>query len=268
MVHTPNGIPLRGSAFVVTGGASGLGRAAAEHLAKQGAKVALWDMNEDNGAEAVEAIGKDRAMFAKVDVTSEESVTSALEATIERFGCIRGVVNSAGVAAAMLTVGKKDAREPHPLDIYENVLRINLTGTFNVCRLAAAAMSRNEPLGDAGARGVLVNVASLAGYEGQQGQVAYAASKGGVIGMAKPMARDLGQFGIRVVVIAPGTIETPMAQFMRPKVRAALLHQQAWPKEKLGDPEAFAHMCGAIIENEFWNGTTVRLDGGAMLAKL
>lgn len=238
--------------FIVTGGASGLGAASARMLAANGAKVVVADVQVEAGEKlAAELAGR----FVKCDVTSEADGLAVIKAATE-LGNLRGLINCAGVAPAMKTVGKEGA---HSLELFQKVVAINLVGTFNMCRLAADAMSKNEAL-DTGERGVLINTASVAAFDGQMGQAAYASSKAGVAGMTLPMARDLSRNGIRVMTIAPGIFETPMLLGMPQEVQDALGKMVPFP-QRLGKPDEYAQLCKSIIENVMLNGETIRLDG-------
>lgn len=242
-----------GVSAVITGGASGLGAATAEALAGEGAHVALWDMNAEKGEALAKKLG---GVFASVDVADEASVKSALAATIDANGAPRILVNCAGIAVAMKTVGKDGA---HRLDLYRKVVDVNLVGTFNCIRLVAAEMEKLDPLTD-GERGVIINTASVAAFEGQIGQAAYAASKGGVAAMTLPVARDLMNIGVRCNTIAPGIFWTPMMAGMDQKVQDALAAMVPFPK-RLGKPEEFASLALEICRNAMLNGAVIRLDG-------
>lgn len=244
---------LTNSTAIVTGGASGLGGATAEALAEAGAKVAVWDLNEEKGQAMAEKLG---GQFTKVNVADEASVANAVERAVGEFGAPRILVNCAGVATGEKTVGKNG---PHVLDNYKRVIDINLTGTFNCIRLVAAAMEKAEPLED-GERGVVINTASVAAFEGQIGQAAYSASKGGVVGMTLPIARDLMTMGVRVNTIAPGLFWTPMMAGMDQKVQDALAAMVPFPK-RLGNPSEYASLALEICRNVMINGTVIRLDG-------
>lgn len=252
----------KGTTYIVTGGASGLGYATARKLINEGANVMIMDRNAELGAKVIAEFGE-RSAFQAVDVTDEKSCKAGVAATMEKFGNVSGVVNCAGVGSATTTLGK---RGPHPLALFDMVMKINLYGTFNVARFGAEAMAKNEP--DAsGLRGVIINVASVAAFEGQKGQLAYAASKGAVHAMSLPMARDLARVGIRVNVIAPGIMDTPMMQMAPQKIRDNLMTSVVAPK-RFGDMGEFAHMCCALIDNKYMNGQTVRLDAGIRMANL
>jgi NAD(P)-dependent dehydrogenase (short-subunit alcohol dehydrogenase family) len=243
---------IRDNVFIITGGASGLGAATARTLAAAGAKVVLADVQEGPGqALAAELNGK----FVRCDVTSEAD-GQAVVAAATALGTLRGLINCAGVAPAVKTVGKDG---PHPLDVFQRAVNINLVGTFNMCRLAADAMGRTEAA-EQGERGVIINTASVAAFDGQIGQAAYAASKAAVAGMTLPMARDLSRSGIRVMTIAPGIFETPMLLGMPAEVQDALGKMVPFPP-RLGKPDEYAHLAKAIIENVMLNGETIRLDG-------
>ncbi|GAA5110345.1 3-hydroxyacyl-CoA dehydrogenase [Alloalcanivorax gelatiniphagus] len=248
---------IEGKVAVITGAASGLGLATAQALVAKGGKVMILDRDEDKGARAAAELG-DAAAFVATDVTDEASVKAAIDATKDKFGAIHLCVNCAGVGSAMKTVGRDN--QPHDLGVFNMVVQINLIGTFNVARLAAAVMAENEP-GEDNERGVIVNTASVAAFDGQVGQVAYAATKGGVVGMTLPMARDLAQFGIRVNTIAPGIFNTPLMNAAPDKVKMPLIEMTQFPK-RLGDPPEYAALVCHMAENTFLNGETIRLDGG------
>jgi NAD(P)-dependent dehydrogenase (short-subunit alcohol dehydrogenase family) len=225
-----------------------------------GGKAAILDLAEEAGEKAVKELGEN-SFFHKTDVTSEEDVSGAIEKALSAFGEINVLVNCAGIASAAKTVGKKG---PFDLGVFEMTIKVNLIGTFNVTRLAALKMSGNSP-GEDGERGVIVNTASVAAFDGQVGQAAYSASKAGVVGMTLPVARDLAQFGIRNVTIAPGIFETPMAGLMQDKVRESLERQVPFP-QRFGKPEEFAGLVCEIIRNRMINGETIRLDGAIRMA--
>ena len=247
---------IQGIGAVVTGGGSGLGEATARALAARGARVAILDLGRSKGAEVAKSIG-DAAIFCEADVASEEQVTAALDRAVEEFGGIQVAVNCAGIGSAGRTVDKTG--KPFDLKLFELTLRVNLVGTFNVLRLAAARMSRNQP-NEENERGVIVNTASAAAFEGQIGQCAYSASKGGVVGMTLPIARDLSTLGIRVNTIAPGLFGTPMLLMMPQEARDYLASQIPFPR-RLGKPPEFAALACHIVENPMLNGETIRLDG-------
>lgn len=240
---------------VVTGGASGLGGATAQRFVEQGAKVVILDRDEESGNAHAEALGEN-ARFAKADVTSETDVENALELAVGEFGQLNVLVNCAGIGLAVRTTS---SRGPHPLDLFETVIRVNLIGTFNVIRLAATTMASNFA-NDDGERGVIVNTASVAAFEGQIGQAAYSASKGGIVGMTLPIARDLARNGIRVCTIAPGIFDTPLLGSLPDDVSASLGEQVPFPP-RLGQPAEYAQLAQQIIENSMLNGETIRLDG-------
>ena len=242
---------------LITGGASGLGEATVRRFTDLGAKIAIFDMNEERGNAIAEELG-DTVVFHKVDVTDEASVQSAINATVEKFGAIHICCNYAGLGNAIKTVGKDG---PFPLDAFKFVINVNLIGTFNVLRLAAEVMSKQEPVTADGGRGVIINTASVAAYEGQMGQAAYSASKGGVVGMTLPIARDLASVGIRVNTIVPGLIRTPLFEGAPENVVQALSATVLYPK-RLGEPGEIAHLAQYIVENDYTNGECIRMDGG------
>jgi NAD(P)-dependent dehydrogenase (short-subunit alcohol dehydrogenase family) len=246
---------IEGSAAIVTGGASGLGEATVRLLVANGGRVAILDRPQSKGEQLAQELGKN-AIFTSADVTKEAEVAAAVEQTKKSFSSIHIAVNCAGVGAAMRTVTKSG---PMPLDMFTKVIEINLIGTFNVARLAADQMTKNEPNED-GERGVLINTASTAAFDGQIGQAAYSASKGGIVGMTLPIARDLSSLGIRCVTIAPGTFDTPMLEMLPEEHRQALAAQIPFPS-RLGRPAEFAALARHIIENPVLNGETIRLDG-------
>ncbi len=242
--------------FLITGGASGLGAGTARRLAAAGANVVIADLNQAAG-EALASELADKAAFVSTDVSSESSAQAAIDAAIQRFGSLHGLVSCAGILGASRIVGKGG---PHDLALFQKVIQVNLVGTFNMLRLAAAAMSKNEPNAE-GERGVIINTASVAAFEGQIGQAAYAASKGGVASLTLPAARELARVGIRVVTIAPGVFETAMMQAAPDAVRQSLAEQAAFPA-RFGRPAEFAQLVQQIVENPMLNGCTIRLDGG------
>lgn len=251
---------INGNTFFITGGGSGLGAATAKVLAEEGANVVLADINEQTGHATQQEIGSN-ALFVKTDVTESKSVSQALIKSTESFGAIHGAINCAGIAIASKTVGREG---PHGLEDFERVIRINLIGSFNVLRLAAAQMSENSPNAE-NEQGVIINTASVAAYDGQMGQIAYSASKGGIVGMTLPAARDLARFGIRVVTIAPGIFDTPLLAGLPEKARISLGEQVPFPS-RLGRPQEFGLMVKQIIENPMLNGETIRLDGAIRMA--
>jgi NAD(P)-dependent dehydrogenase (short-subunit alcohol dehydrogenase family) len=245
---------------LVTGGASGLGEATVRNVIANGGKAAIVDRPNSKGEDLATELGE-AAMFAPADVTSEADVQAAIDAAAGRFGTINVVVNCAGIGTANRTVTKAG---PFPLDLFELTIKVNLIGTFNVIRLGAQKMSANQR-NDEGERGVVVNTASVAAFDGQIGQAAYAASKGGVVGMTLPIARDLASLGIRVCTIAPGTFDTPMLAMAPEPVREALAAQIPFPS-RLGRPAEFAALVRHIVENSMLNGETIRLDGAIRMA--
>ncbi|CUH44504.1 3-hydroxyacyl-CoA dehydrogenase [Ruegeria atlantica] len=244
---------LSNSTAVITGGASGLGEATARHFAEHGAQVTILDRDAERGPKVAAEIG---GHFAETDVTDEASVALAIEHAMNKMGRITAAVNCAGIAYGIKTVGKDG---PHPLDAFQRTIDINLVGTFNVSRLAAAEMAKNEPEPD-GARGVIINTASIAAFDGQKGQAAYAASKGGVVGMTLPMARDLASTGVRVMTIAPGIFMTPMLAGLPEEVQQQLAADVPNPA-RLGDPKEYGRLAGFIVEMGYLNGEVIRIDG-------
>ncbi|MEC9245397.1 MAG: 3-hydroxyacyl-CoA dehydrogenase [Pseudomonadota bacterium] len=247
-----------GIVALVTGGGSGLGEATARALAAKGAKIAIADVGMDRARVVASDID---GIAVKCDVTSEDDAKAAVREATEKLGAPRILVNCAGIAIAMKTVGKDG---PHPLDLYRRVIEINLLGTFNMIRLFAAATQELEPL-DGGERGVIVNTASVAAFDGQIGQVAYSASKGGVVGMTLPIARDFSRSGIRVCTIAPGIFKTPMMAGLPEDAQASLGQQVPFPP-RLGEPSEYAALACHIVENQMLNGETIRLDGAIRMA--
>lgn len=241
------------TAAIITGGASGLGEATARHFRDMGAEVTLLDRDTERGTAIAAEIG---ATFAETDVTSETSVSAAIATAKSAMGRITAAINCAGIATGQKTLGRDG---PHDLATFQRTIDINLVGSFNVARLAAAAIAQNDPLPD-GTRGVIVNTASIAAFDGQKGQTAYAASKGGIVGLSLPMARDLSREGIRVMAIAPGTFLTPMLQGLPSEVTEALAQDVTFPK-RLGDPAEYAALARFIVECDYLNGETIRLDG-------
>ncbi len=246
---------VRDNVAIVTGGASGLGKATVELLIREGAKVSILDLVEEAGEKLASELGEG-VLFVKADVTDEESVQVAVDKTVDAFGGIHFVVNCAGIGIPGKVLGKKG---PMPLSQFNKILQVNLVGTFNVIRLAAVKMVENEPNED-GERGVIINTASVAAFEGQIGQPAYSASKGGVVGMTLPIAREFADYGIRVVTIAPGIFDTPMLGQLPEKVRDALGKMVPFPK-RLGRPSEYSKLVQHIIENPMLNGEVIRLDG-------
>ncbi len=251
---------LKGMVAVITGGSSGLGEATAREMAANGAKIAILDLPDSPGAKVAESLGAE-AIFVAADVTAGDAVEQAIAKVVERFGAVHVLVNCAGIGRAQRTLTKEG---PASLDVFNKVIQINLVGTFNAIRLAAVQMARNAPNAD-GERGVIINTASVAAFEGQIGQAAYAASKGGVVGLTLPVARDLASTGIRVCTIAPGTFDTPMLAQLPEAARRALGAQIPFPS-RLGKPEEYAKLARHIVENAMLNGETIRLDGALRMA--
>lgn len=241
--------------FIVTGGASGLGEATVRRLVDQGARAVVADMNEEAGGKLAHELSG-AVHFVRCDVTREADAQHAVDAARETFGAVHGLVNCAGVGTPEKTLGKEG---PHDLDRFNKVVQINLVGTFNMIRLAAQAMTENEPDGE-GERGVVVNTASVAAYDGQIGQAAYAASKAGVVGMTLPIAREFARHGVRVMTIAPGLFETPMLLGLPQEVQDSLGASVPFPP-RLGRPAEYAQLVEAIVGNTMLNGETIRLDG-------
>ena len=248
---------LNGRVAIITGGASGIGEATARAFVASGASVVIFDINRDRGQHLVEELGE-HALYCRVDVTDAISVTNGIKKTLDVFGAIHICVNYAGVSDATRTVGPDGA---FPLDLFRKVMDVNLVGTFNVLRLVAIQMAKNEPQTDDGCRGVIINTASIAACEGQVGQVAYSASKAGVIGLTLPVARDLARSGIRCNAIAPGVIDTPFVESLSESYRRELSDNVLSPA-RLGKPEEVAHLARFIVENDYLNGECIRLDGG------
>src|SRR5215831_2881484 len=251
---------VNGNTFLVSGGASGLGGATARLLAESGANVVIADINKEKGEALARTLGSN-ARFVETNVADEESVKSAVGAAVSAFGALRGAVNCAGIGVAERTVGKEG---PHSLASFKRIIEVNLIGTFNVIRLAAAQMAAQEP-NAGGERGVIVNTASIAAFDGQIGQAAYSASKGGIAGMTLPIARDLAEVGIRVCTIAPGLFDTPMMAMLPEPARQSIARQVPFPV-RLGRPTEYAALACHIIENVMLNGETIRLDGAIRLA--
>jgi len=248
---------IQDKVFIVTGGASGLGAGTARMLVREGAKVVLADVQDDAGEALANELGQH---YVHCDVTQEKDAQNVVDAAT-KLGTLGGLVNCAGIAPAARTVGRKG---PHALDLFQNVINVNLVGTFNMIRLAAAAMSENTPEAS-GERGVIINTASVAAYDGQIGQAAYSASKSGVVGMTLPIARDLSRTGIRVMTIAPGIFGTPMIYGMPQEVQDSLAASIPFPS-RLGTPQDYAKLVYAIVTNEMLNGETIRLDGAIRMA--
>lgn len=249
---------LNNKVAVITGGASGLGEATTRRFVEQGAKVAIFDLNDERGKAIAAELG-DAVIYQNVNVVSEDSVEAGINATLEAFGAIHINCNYAGIGHGEKTVGKENT--PHALDSYRRVIDINLIGTFNVLRLCAAQMSKQEPLNEDGCRGIIINTASVAGQEGQIGQAAYAATKGAIIGSTICLARDLASIGVRVNTIVPGLIHTPLFESMPDNVYQALEASVLYP-QRLGKPDEIAQLAQYFVENDYMNGECVRMDGG------
>lgn len=249
---------LRDATFLISGGASGLGAATARRFAAAGAHVVLADINTDLGEPLAAELG---GRFLRTDVTDEASVQTTVELAVSSFGGLQGAVNCAGIGVAERTLGRNG---PHPLGSFVRVITVNLIGTFNVIRLAAVAIARGAPNAE-GERGVIVNTASVAAFDGQIGQAAYSASKGGIVGMTLPIARDLSRDGIRVVTIAPGIFDTPLLGGLPEPARQSLGRQVPFPP-RLGRPEEYAALAQHIVENAMLNGEVIRLDGAIRMA--
>ena len=248
---------IKDKVFIVTGGASGLGAGAVRMLVAQGGKAVIADVQDEAGQALAQELGQ---VFVHCDVTQEADGQAAVDAAV-KLGPLFGLVNCAGIAPAARTVGRKG---PHDLAIFQKVINVNLVGTFNMIRLAAAAMAKNEPNAE-GERGVCVNTASVAAFDGQIGQAAYSASKGGIVGMTLPIARDLARDGIRVLTIAPGLFLTPMMMGLPEPARASLGAQVPFPP-RLGRPDEYANLVGQLFANTMLNGETIRLDGAIRMA--
>lgn len=249
----------KGHGAIVTGGASGLGAATAARLAEDGLKVTLFDLNAEMGAAHADRIG---GQFVSVDVSDPASVAAGIAQAVQAHGVPRVLVNCAGIGPAAKTVSRG---EPHDFALFEKAIRVNLIGTFNCASQAAAQMVAAEPIDGDGSRGVIINTASVAAYDGQIGQLAYSASKGGVVGMTLPMARDLADKGIRVCTIAPGLFLTPLLESLPEEVQASLGAQVPFPS-RLGDPAEYAAMASHITQNPMLNGEVIRLDGAIRMA--
>ncbi len=241
---------------LVTGGASGLGLATVRLLVEKGARVAIFDLNREQADLIAQELGENVRAYT-VNVSDEVSVKTAIDQVVQDFGGLHIAVNCAGIGSASRTVGKNG---PHSLDLFTKVITVNLVGTFNVTRLAAAAMQHNTPDDQDNERGVVINTASVAAFDGQIGQVAYSASKGGVVGMTLPLARDLAMIGVRVNTIAPGIFNTPLMNSSPDSVKLPLIEMTQFPK-RLGYPEEYAKLAVHIVENSFLNGETIRIDG-------
>lgn len=251
-----------GKTYFITGGASGLGLAVVQLLHGEGANVTICDKDK-KGADIASGLG-DRTLFVETNVIEEGSVASAIEQTVAKFGGLHGVINCAGLGAAVTTIDKN--LKPHKASTFDFVMKLNVYGTFYGSAYGASAMAKTEAAED-GSRGVIINVSSIAGIEGQKGQLAYAGSKGAVIGMTLPMARDLARYGIRVMTICPGIMGTPLMNAAPKKVQDGLLVGVVNPK-RFGQPEEFAHLCASIIDNGYLNGEVIRMDGGLRFSNL
>ena len=249
---------LNGTAAIVSGGASGLGEATSRVLAAAGATVVIADLNEENGKRVAGELG---GLFARTDVSDEASVQTAVDVAAAAGPPLRTVVNCAGIGWAARTVGRDGS--PHDLAAYQRVIAVNLIGTFNLMRIGAAAIAKTEPVDSDQQRGVVINTASIAGLEGQTGQIAYSASKGGIIAMTLPAARDLSAIGVRVNTICPGIIDTPIygSSERAAEFKAKLVAPVVFPK-RMGRPEEFGHLVRALIENDYMNAEVIRFDGG------
>ncbi len=251
---------IQGRVVLVAGGSSGLGAACARTLSQSGGKVVIADVNKDGGEKLASELGSD-ARFAHTDVTSEESVQGAVQLATATFGSLHVAINCAGIGTGERVLGKSG---PHSYEHFNKVIRINLIGTFNVIRIAAHAIAQGDP-GPQGERGVIVNTASVAAYDGQIGQAAYSASKGGIVGMTLPIARELARFGIRVMTIAPGIFDTPLLAGLPDAAKASLGQQVPFPP-RLGNPPEYAALVAHIIANDMLNGEVIRLDGALRMA--
>jgi len=250
---------LEGSVALVTGGASGLGEATVRRFVSQGGRAVIVDLNADRGKQLAAELG-DAAAFVQADVSNPEEVQAAVDRATS-MGTLRAAISCAGIGFGMRTIDKEGT--PHDLGVFQKVISVNLVGTFNILRLAASAMAKNEP--EDGERGVVVNTASVAAFDGQIGQVAYSASKGGIVGLTLPAARDLSKAQIRVVTIAPGTFDTPLLASLPDEMRAALAATIPHPS-RLGRPEEFGALACHIVENSYLNGEVIRLDGSIRMA--
>ena len=246
---------IKGKTAIVTGGASGLGLATVERYVADGANVAIFDLNEEDGLAVAKRLGE-KVVYFNVDVSDEKSVKQAIDSVVEKFGALHIVNNYAGIGPVCKTYGKNG---PHPLDMYLKIVMVNQVGTFNVARFAAEKMAQNEPVNEDGARGVIINTSSVAAYEGQIGQVAYSATKGAVVGMTLPMARELAYYGIRVNTIVPGLIHTPLFDTIEESYYKSLEASTVYPK-RLGRPSEIAKLSAHIVENDYINGECIRVD--------
>ncbi len=247
---------INGQTFLVTGGSSGLGGATVRMIAANGGKAVIADINRDKGEALARELGEG-VRYAEVDVTAEDSVRRAVKLAVETHGGLHGVVNCAGIGGAAKVLGKEG---PHSLEQFTRIVNVNLVGTFNVIRLAVEAMAGNEPVTEDGERGVIINTASVAAFDGQVGQAAYSASKAGIVGMTLPIARDICRYGIRICTIAPGIFDTPMMMAAPENVRESLATQVPFPS-RFGKPAEYAALARQIVENAMLNGEVIRLDG-------
>lgn len=251
---------IKDNCFLITGGSSGLGAACVQRLAGAGGHVIIADLNVEAGEALAQSLG-DAVRFVCTDVTSEADVQTAVSTAVSQFGALRGIINCAGIAIAARVLGRDAV---HDLAAFNKVLQVNVVGSFNVIRLGTAVMTENEP-NDEGERGIVINTASIAAFDGQIGQAAYSASKGGIVAMTLPIAREMARFGIRVMTIAPGIFETPMMAGLPEKARQSLGEQVPFPS-RLGKPTEYAALAQHIIENPMLNGETIRLDGAIRMA--
>jgi len=251
---------IQNNTFVISGGASGLGLACAEMVVQNGGNAILADINEEAGVTAQFSLGE-KSLFVKTDVTSENSVQQMIDLGLQKFGSIQGLINCAGIGPAKRVLGRNGV---HPLESFTKTIQVNLVGSFNMIRLVADAIQRNAP-GESGERGVMISTASVAAFDGQIGQAAYAASKGGIVAMTLPIARELARVGIRVLTIAPGIFETPMLANLPEDVKDSLGNQVPFPS-RLGKPAEYASLAKQIIENQMLNGEVIRLDGAIRMA--
>ncbi|MBI0580048.1 3-hydroxyacyl-CoA dehydrogenase [Neobacillus cucumis] len=245
---------------IITGGGSGLGEATVTRIVKNGGKAVIFDLSEERATQLVEKLDRENVLFVKADVTNEQEVKKGLEAAINQFGFINTVVNCAGIGIAQKLLSKDS---PHDLSLFQKVILVNLVGTFNVIRLTAEKMIQND-LNEFDERGVIINTASVAAFDGQIGQVAYSASKGGIVGMTLPIARELARFGIRNMTIAPGLFETPMFDLLPENAKNSLGKMVPFPS-RLGFPSEYAMLVQSIIENSMLNGEVIRLDGAVRM---
>ena len=249
---------IQDSVFIVTGGSSGLGAASAAHLVGQGGKVVIADLRPNE--ELLIELGE-RACFVQTDVSREEDAKAAMVMALQRFGGLQGLINCAGITPSERVVGKQG---PHGLDSFSRAISVNLIGSFNMLRLACATMAE-QPANDDGERGVVINTASVAAFDGQIGQAAYSASKGGIVAMTLPIAREMARFGVRIMAIAPGIFGTPMMKSFPQEVQDSLARTVPFPP-RLGEPSEYARLCAHIIENAMLNGEVIRLDGALRMA--